>query len=318
MRFGGHETFPIRLGWLSKALILIDKASQQQQPLRALDSVEVFDALGVGRNMAKSIWHWLQVTRLAEKAVPELPALGETAVETHKGKREQSIRLTALGRLLVRRDRYLQRVGSWWALHANIVSQRDAALAWRWFFNDFPRTRFDRGHCLDEFAHYAQREFKRKLSLTTLSRDVSCMLASYSRTVPVEVDDPENASHCPLSELNLLVHFRDAAMYERGFRSRSIPPELFGYSLAVAQLGSFAEDSIQLSFNDALVVSGSPGRIFALDAEGLAALVSSTSSHSAIAFRELMHGGERVLEGPARTEVFWLNHYFDRLGATKE
>jgi hypothetical protein len=32
-----------------------------------IDALKVVDALGVGRNLGRSIWHWLQVTGLAER-----------------------------------------------------------------------------------------------------------------------------------------------------------------------------------------------------------------------------------------------------------
>jgi hypothetical protein len=60
MRFGGHETFAVREGWLHKGMTLLDA-----QPERQHDPF-VADHLGVGRNMAKSIWHWLKVTRLID------------------------------------------------------------------------------------------------------------------------------------------------------------------------------------------------------------------------------------------------------------
>jgi hypothetical protein len=51
MRFGGHETFAIREGWLHKGLMLL-----ANHPAR-VDDNHVADWLGVGRNMGKSIKH---------------------------------------------------------------------------------------------------------------------------------------------------------------------------------------------------------------------------------------------------------------------
>ena len=62
MRFGGHQTFFVREGWLAKGLALLreDASGVRRHPY-------VADQLGVGRNMAKSIEHWLLATGLAEK-----------------------------------------------------------------------------------------------------------------------------------------------------------------------------------------------------------------------------------------------------------
>ena len=61
MRFGGHETFPVREGWLHKGLKLV-----VEEPGK-LTGEHVADWLEVGRNMAKSIRYWLQAAGLCEQ-----------------------------------------------------------------------------------------------------------------------------------------------------------------------------------------------------------------------------------------------------------
>ena len=60
MRFGGHETFPIREGWLNKGLRLL-----VEDPIKMTDEYYA-DWLGVGRNMGKAIKHWLVATGIAQ------------------------------------------------------------------------------------------------------------------------------------------------------------------------------------------------------------------------------------------------------------
>ena len=51
MRFGGHQTFAIREGWLYKGLRLaIEDPDRLGEP-------DLADWMGVGKNMAKSIHH---------------------------------------------------------------------------------------------------------------------------------------------------------------------------------------------------------------------------------------------------------------------
>ena len=61
MKFSGHETFAIREGWLHKGLKLLI-----EEPELLYDEY-VADFLGVGKNMSRSIRHWLEVTGLAER-----------------------------------------------------------------------------------------------------------------------------------------------------------------------------------------------------------------------------------------------------------
>ena len=71
MKFSGHETFAIREGWLHKGLKLLIEAPDKL--------VHEFSAdwLGVGKNMARSIRHWLEVTGLARRVRDECnPLIG--------------------------------------------------------------------------------------------------------------------------------------------------------------------------------------------------------------------------------------------------
>src|SRR4051794_14845156 len=99
MRFGGHETFPVRETWLSKGLRLVDSDS------KAFDELLVADYLGVGANMAKAIRHWLRITGLIDAGA------------------KSSLAPTALGKLVLKQDPAMLRPATWWALHINVCSQ---------------------------------------------------------------------------------------------------------------------------------------------------------------------------------------------------
>ena len=291
MRFGGHETFTIRPGWLSKGLRHVEA-----EPAAPFDALEVIDALGVGRNMGRSIWHWLQVTGLAER------------------QREQ-IALTGLGRLIGERDPFLQHAASWWAIHVTLVTQPDAALAWSWFFGEFDRNRFDRLACVDELLRALQRRGERLPSVRTLSRDVACLLQSYASALPPEPDDPEVATDCPLRRLGLLVLHRDTGIYERRFEVRPVPPEILGMTLCRMRRDETGE-RIEVPFSDALILPGGPGRVLALDADGMSELIEGAEAVLGFArIRSALHGAERMIDVERLLPAAWLEAYYDRVGA---
>jgi len=145
MRFGGHETFAVREGWLSKGLNLI-----KDDP-RAFEDPFVSDSLGVGRNMAKSILHWLTVTGLARK------------------EKDRSLSVTDTGEAVFKHDPYLLSVGTWWALHVNLVTHKEDAAVWRVFFDSFPHERFDRIGCVEEMRRQLVLDGQRLPSEKTLS-----------------------------------------------------------------------------------------------------------------------------------------------------
>ena len=91
-------------GWLAKGLRLL------RDDATAFDDPYVADQLGVGRNMAKSIEHWLLATGLAEK--PE-----------RRGRRPGQPRLmvTEFGETISQHDPWFLDPGTWWFLHINLV-----------------------------------------------------------------------------------------------------------------------------------------------------------------------------------------------------
>jgi hypothetical protein len=292
MRFGGHETFPVRPNWLSRGLSCVAEV-----PGRRFDSIEVADTLGVGRNMARSIWHWLQVTGLVGR-----------------GSREQPAILTPLGRLVLGRDRYFQIPATWWALHAVLVTQPHDALVWRWFFNDFARERFDRPTCVDELMRALVRTGERMPSAGTLGRDVTCLLHSYALPLPAELGDPEDATDCPFRHLGIVVEHRDTGIHERRFTTRTLPPELLGFVVA-RWLDDGAGEHVELPFTRALAEPHGPGRVLALDTDGLAQLTDDAESRlGADHVHTYLLGAERMIRVRCRPPEAWVETYYNRMG----
>lgn len=142
MKYGGHQTFTIREGWLYKGLsLLIDEERRKQ-----LVDDYAMDFLGVGRNMAKSINHWLLATNLAEKR-QEL---------NNKGKKveKKDIEPTKFAELVNKYDPYFMDEGTWWFLHINMINNPQHGATWHWFFNNFGQDRFQRQVCLSNLERY--------------------------------------------------------------------------------------------------------------------------------------------------------------------
>ena len=215
MRFGGHETFVVREGWLHKGLSLMNEDA------RRLTGPFAQDELGVGKNMAKSIRHWLAATGLAER----------TGAAT-KGE-QPAFKPTALGRLVAERDPYFLLPGTWWMLHVNLVNSPGDAYTWWWFFNHFRRPRFERPVCQEGLIRFVEMHERRQPGRRTLQRDVSCLLAMYARTYPPAQSDPEDGNQSPFIELGLLSHFRESGTFRRNTPiSESLPAELLGYTVS--------------------------------------------------------------------------------------
>jgi len=297
MKFSGHETFPIREGWLHKGMKLVSESPEQ-----FLDN-EVADYLGVGRNMAKSIRHWLVVVGLAEVAGTE--ARGRASL----------LQPTELSSLIWEHDPYFLDLGTWWILHANLINNFDGVTTWSWFFNNFNHDRFDRAVCLESLRRFIESAQKRLPSTSTLSRDLGCMLLSYARTIPGGIDDPEDGADCPFRELGLLSYYRTSGYFHVHHGAKRIPASVFGYvmSLAFSDLtGSGEKTDIKLL--DAARKTGGPGRAFCLNGESLFETVSQIEAESEQIIQIAGMAGDRTIRLHCMPPNEWATLFYETSG----
>ena len=293
MKFSGHETFAIREGWLHKGLKLLIEAPDKL--------VHEFSAdwLGVGKNMARSIRHWLEVTGLAERV---------------KGKgRQTQLEETELGRLIYDRDLYFVDIGTWYALHVNLVAPHTQVYTWKWFFNTFTHSRFERSMCINRLIRDVENS--RRPSENTIQRDIACLLQSYSRVIPTEDKDPEDALECPFVELGLLSYFRTSRYYQVHQGEKGIPTHLLGYALSMAfEESRIGQDTFDISVREATTQEGGPGRAFVLTSESLLSLAlhgEETDPNKNIQVVGL--AGDRRIRIRRMQPVAWLRNHYDMI-----
>lgn len=294
MKFSGHETFPVREGWLHKGLKLLNESPEQ------FLNEEVADLLGVGRNMAKSIRHWLVVTALAEVASDDLR------------NRTPLLQPTELGQLVWQHDPYFLEEGTWWILHANLVNNFDATTTWSWFFNHFGHDRFDRAVCLESLRRFIVSAQKRVPSTSTLSRDLGCMLLSYARMIPIGHDDPEDGGDCPFRELGLLSYYRTSGYFHVHHAPKRIPADVFGYVVSLSFLESMRSGkSVDIKLLDAARKPGGPGRVFCLTGESLFESVSSIEAESEQLIQIAGMAGDRTIRLPCMPPEEWATLFYE-------
>ncbi len=294
MKFSGHETFPVREGWLHKGLKLLgDNAS-------LFSDDQVADHLGVGRNMAKSIKHWLHVTGLSELSGSE--SSGNQVVA----------RRSKLGEMIWDRDPFFLEIGTWWILHINLVSCRDAASSWYWFFNKFGHDRFDRAVCLEALCRYIGSEGKRVFSTSTIQRDLGCMLLSYARSIPPVNEDPEDGTDCPFRALGLLSYYKTSGYYQVNQGVKDIPLDVFCYSMSKA-FGETMEraKTTDIRLHDAARHPFGPGKAFCLSEETLFELVSTLESRSFDGQVQIVgSAGDRFIRVRSLSPLDWIDRFY--------
>ena len=297
MRFGGHQTFSIREGWLHKGLRML-----QKEPELLTDEYAA-DWLGVGRNMAKSINHWLLATGFA-RLVPD-----------EQKPKKMALRPTDLADLVYANDVSFSELGTWWAIHINLANSPNYAASWGWFFNSFHLAKFEKAVCLEGLRRWLPMSKTRMPSINTLDRDIRCLLGSYSERVPSVREDPEEGRDCPLIELGLMKFFPNSGSYTLNRDNKEIPSDLLGYCLAKsAEAPSNGQRTMTISFDDAVQCHNGPGHLFALSSESLYEFVlriESEEESEDIQIEGL--AGERVIRYSCKDALEWLAGYYEKI-----
>lgn len=217
MKLGGHETFYLRPGWLTKGLLHLQSGRSE-----AFSTPETADALGVGRNMAKSIGWWLQATGLAEKQNPSAPLC-----------------VSEFGRVIAERDPFMTMLGTWWLVHVTAqTAQTGTCLPW--FFSPRRPGRFSRATLIEDLSQEICRLKGKPPAVKSVQREVAVMLQTYAAPVPRPAGDPEDNLGCPLRRLDLLRHVRATDRFER-VEPTPAPPEALGLLFSSLALGSPAQ-----------------------------------------------------------------------------
>lgn len=264
LKFKGHGTFFIRKGWLGKGIRAVGADDQIFNPA----NIEIaMDELGLGKNMVGSLRYWLKSLYLIE--------------ETGKGK-DMHAKLTEFGRLVNGYDPYIEEIGTLWALHCILASEKAEATSWYWLFNEYGTGSISKEDFVDGISKYelTQRSGDDKKEQASSARssfesDFECIINTYisherrngKRLLPESVID------CPLGELGILEpEEARAGVYRKRQASAAALPSLlvlFAILNAVEKMSDCypvqANKTIEIPIDDLLNGRYSPGRLFNLD-----------------------------------------------------
>lgn len=216
-RFSGHQTFPLRITWIPKA---VGEIVAGRDPLSDID--EGITQLGLGKNMVEALRCWIDAFQIASRA-------------------DGQWKLNDIGALIFHPteglDPYFEDVSTSWLLHWLISTNSDAPFfAWECMFNRWPAAEFSASQVIDAF----QKESKstaRPASTVTLKQHWEVFLHSY-RLPPT--DRGEDHLDSAMSVLRLIREFgerpnaagRWETLYSFDFgRKQAISEQLFAFFL---------------------------------------------------------------------------------------
>ena len=240
--FSGHETFPLRHGWLEKAYHAV--ANSAENPFVQENAIAEF---GVGKNMLNSIRYWSLSTGIIES-------------------KEEGFDVSSFSKALIGKgaDPYLEKTDSMWKIHYELVKNSRNTSA-HWFFSYFNENVFDRNLVLTRIKEFLRLHNIKLPAEKTLLTDINVTLANYCSLNSVSRKEDDIGS--PLSELNLVRRGEDNRFILNFGTKKSLSPELFLECIAnfweheTTRLG---QNINSFKLNSLLHEPLSPGRIFLL------------------------------------------------------
>jgi hypothetical protein len=216
-RFSGHQTFPLRITWIPKA---VGEIVAGRDPLSEID--DGITQLGLGKNMVEALRCWIDAFQIASRGDGEwkLTDIGALIFDPAKGL-----------------DPYFEDVSTSWLLHWLISTNSDAPFfAWECMFNRWPATEFSASQVIDAFQKESDST-PRPASPVTLKQHWEVFLHSYRMSPASKGEDHLDSA---MSMLRLIRDFGERpnsagkweTLYTFDFgRKRAISEQLFAFFL---------------------------------------------------------------------------------------
>jgi hypothetical protein len=216
LRFSGHDTFHCKEQWILKGVHLIDNEGSAA----VFRDMECIPKLGVGKNMVRSIQHWLRAFGVLEET-NDISNFGKSLF------------------LVDKLDPYLENEGSLWLLQYFICKTRYASiykLIFSDYFLDKATLEFTESQVIKFIKRILSQNKQRPVTDNTLRSDFKVFIKTYVSPLRNDktVEDDFNA---PLLSLNLIheTHRKNSNgenvyMVERKSQP-SISAEIFIYCL---------------------------------------------------------------------------------------
>lgn len=259
--FAKHKTFYIRNGWIRKGLKALQKSNDIFSPS---NTEKAIDELGIGKAMVESLRYWLDAFKLTE----------EVKV---KGSIQKNI--TDFGSMILAKDEYLERKGTLWLLHYQLADNFSQAVSWYWFFNVLKGDCFDKKQLLEELYNYSNRVLKKKVSESSLQKDIQCIVNMYAMPRDYSEEDIEDAIDSSFRELNLLSEL-NKGKYKKNYIQKNEINSLILYYCILDRFSSTKDQEISLE--DILDEKESIGKIFNIKINTLYKLLEDLESKNYI------------------------------------
>lgn len=254
-QFSGHETFPMRYGWLKKAYDTVAASQKNGSDHSPFNDVNAIAHFGVGKNMVSAIRHWATQCGMISQG-----SKGNLSVTTELGDK-----IFAPNGL----DPFMENPSTLWLIHWQL-SANPTLTTWFWVFSHLPTPSFDREHISTALEKVGVQRGWTKMAAATIKRDVECFVRTYAAKPKKSNQTLEDTIESPLTELNLIkaIGKKDGFRLVRGAKS-SLGDGVFSYAV-LKFWESYSKTGTTISFETLAHHPGSPGKVFLLTEDDLA------------------------------------------------
>ncbi len=276
----GHDTFPLRYGWIKKVYDQNVKNSDESNIFTQDSAIADF---GVGKNMLNAMKFWSYHTGMIirHKKHGYDNTNQDTFYHLDNYAKKQSDELIydklnsfynsdtffSEGGL----DPYLESPSTIWLLHWTLATNPNL-LTYYWLFNTYIGQQITREQIIFGVTELLTADLasyiKKPPSESTIKRDVDCFILNYTPKKQGKKKDIENLIDGPLAELNLISRINQTTFKLNRGKKSSLSLHIFVYCL-VDFWKKFGDTADTLSIEMTTYDECSPGRIFMLDEDSI-------------------------------------------------
>lgn len=282
-KFGGHEKFVFRYGWLKKGFNAV-----LEDPY-IFSNEDALIQLGVGKNMVKSIRYWCLATGVLK--------------EKKSSEKKIYLEPTTLGNNLLGDngwDPYLENYGSLWLLHWHLANNLEMNFVWHLLFSVYLETEFSRSS-IQKFISNQFEKNEVNTTTGTIQREIDVCIRTYIPAQTKKGKWIDETYDCPLAELELLKYLPDEGVYQINTGPKnSLSTLLYGFSL-LNFLSAITQNRQTISIDECVYNHHSPGQIFKLD--------ENTSMEYIEQLEKITNGEISLQETAGLTQIYVRNSF---------
>jgi hypothetical protein len=278
--FAGHETFSCKQFWLKKGYDYLKKGFLFTDPIAVVE-------LGVGKNMVNAIQFWLKAFGLLAE---DNKILSEIAHQLFSDSKDAF-------------DPYVESIGTVWLLHYLLIKTGKSSI-YSLVFNYMRQERFEfNKNILFNFLLRKIQENKIKVSENTLQNDISVFFRTYIKPKKdIFKADIEEIFSGVLLDLDIIDSYEKMSIDGKITEWYKIPsavrPEIPFHIILYVILEHLeqVENKTSITFHELEHNLNSPGRVFALTADGLYNKIEEIVNYSEGKIIYSQAGGVKVLQ----------------------